>query len=542
MNDNRQLATRVVRLSFDFAMAYANTPSLSPRSQQQQGDATKDTYQSLLRVADSADQQAKQTQAEIEGLRRQLDTAPLRKHKQIESQIAEVQSELELAETRRDTLRNILQFVSGVNGSGGSLRAELEELEKSIPAENNNQGANPSSASSRRSEATGILGLITDLISISKKLRTIDSRIQQANALQQASSQIRAPFSARMKDLLKNSNDIVQQPDSIDPAVLAQQKQQLDTMTAQFKQVSGIVIPLSKQSILLDLYKRSLGSWRDSVKSDYSTILRNLLIRLGVLVFMLAVIMGLGEIWRRAIFRYVHDVRRRYQFMLLRRVGMWFLIAIVIAFAFASELGSLATFAGLMTAGIAVALQNVILSVAGYFYLIGKYGVRVGDRVQISGVTGEVVDIGLVRLHLMELATTGTDAQPTGRVVVFSNSVVFQPTAGLYKQIPGTNFVWHQITLILAPEGNYAEIESRLMGAVDSVFQEYKESLEQQRRRMQHSLSIVSDFSLHPTSHFHLTQAGLEVSIRYPLELDKAAEIDDKITRALLEAIQRPPD
>ena len=185
----------------------------------------------------------------------------LRKHKQIESQIAELQSELELAQTRRDTLRNILQFVSGVNGSGGSLRAELEELEKSIPAENNTQGANAntSTTSSRRSEATGILGLITDLISISKKIHTIDSRIQQANALQQASSQIRAPFSARMKDLLKNSNDIVQQPDSTDSAVLAQQKQQLDTMTTQFKQVSGIVIPLSKQSILLDLYKRSLG-------------------------------------------------------------------------------------------------------------------------------------------------------------------------------------------------------------------------------------------------------------------------------------------
>ena len=122
--------------------------------------------------------------------------------------------------------------------------------------------------------------------------------------------------------------------------------------------------------------------------------------------------------------------------MLLRRLVMWFLIAIVIAFAFASELGSLATFAGLMTAGIAVALQNVILSVAGYFYLIGKYGVRVGDRVQISGVTGEVVDIGLVRLHLMELATTGTDAQPTGRVVVFSNSVVFQPTVASTSRFP----------------------------------------------------------------------------------------------------------
>ena len=73
-------------------------------------------------------------------------------------------------------------------------------------------------------------------------------------------------------------------------------------------------------------------------------------------------------------------------------------MAIIVAVAFASELGTITTFAGLMTAGIAVALQNVILSVAGYFFLIGKYGVRVGDRVQVAGVTGDVVDIGLVRL------------------------------------------------------------------------------------------------------------------------------------------------
>jgi small-conductance mechanosensitive channel len=383
--------------------------------------------------------------------------------------------------------------------------------------------------------------LITDLITLSKKIHTIDDTIQLTNSLQQASTQIRNPFVSQLRELVKSSNDIVQQPDSTDPTVLAQQKQQLDSTTARFKQVTALTIPLSKQTILLDLYKRNLDNWRQSVKSQYGTVLRNLLIRLGVLAFLLGVIVGIAELWRRAIFRYVHDVRRRYQFMLLRRVIMWFLIAIVVAFAFASELGSLATFAGLMTAGIAVALQNVILSVAGYFYLIGKYGVRVGDRVTISGVTGEVVDIGLVRLHLMELATTGTDAQPTGRVVVFSNSVVFQPTSGLYKQIPGTSFVWHQISLTLAPEGNYREIERRLLDAVESVFNEYKDSLEQQRRRMQHSLSVVSDFAFRPQSRFHLTQAGLEVVIRYPLELDKAAEIDDKITRALLEAIERSP-
>ena len=89
---------------------------------------------------------------------------------------------------------------------------------------------------------------------------------------------------------------------------------------------------------------------------------------------------------------------------------IWIAVGVIIAFTFATELGSMATFAGLLTAGVAVALQNVILSVAGYFFLMGKYGIRVGDRVQIAGVTGEVVDIGLVRLHLLELSSGGTDA------------------------------------------------------------------------------------------------------------------------------------
>src|SRR5258707_15767020 len=108
---------------------------------------------------------------------------------------------------------------------------------------------------------------------------------------------------------------------------------------------------------------------------------------------------------------------------------MWTAIGVILVLAFATQLGSAVTFAGLLTAGIAVALQNVIVSVVAYFFLIGKYGIRVGDRVQIAGVNGEVVDIGLVRIHVMELGGPG-DAQPTGRIVALSNSIVFQPTAG----------------------------------------------------------------------------------------------------------------
>jgi small-conductance mechanosensitive channel len=218
---------------------------------------------------------------------------------------------------------------------------------------------------------------------------------------------------------------------------------------------------------------------------------------------------------------------------------MWFLIAGIVGLTFASRLGSVLTFAGLLTAGVALALQNVILSVVGYFFLIGKFGVKVGDRVQIGDVRGEIVDIGLVRLHLVELRGAGADI-PTGRVVAYSNSIVFQP-AGLFKQIPGTNFVWHEVTLTLSPETDYANVKKRLLEAVDGVLADYREEMERQSRRLE-TFGAAPASSLRPRSQLRFTPVGLDVIIRFPVDLRQAAEIDEQITRELLKALAREPE
>jgi small-conductance mechanosensitive channel len=88
---------------------------------------------------------------------------------------------------------------------------------------------------------------------------------------------------------------------------------------------------------------------------------------------------------------------------------------------------------GFAAAGIAFALQTVILALAGYFSMVAPNGIRVGDLVALQGpfgyVHGEVIDIGFVRMRLRELA--GDSLRPTGRVVVFPNSVVF--TGSFFK-------------------------------------------------------------------------------------------------------------
>jgi small-conductance mechanosensitive channel len=555
LSDNRQIAEQVVRLSFEFARARAQVLAAEgvggAANAGQAGNANQ--YQNLANVAGKADQQVKQSQQELDGLRRRLDTAVGKKRHTLQLTIDETQSELDLREARRDALRSILEFVSGTAASGsgsGGLQAQVEELARTVPAASTSlkqpSGQNPAApvavTSKSEPEPSGILSLVTDLLALRRKITTLNQAEDFTDGMLQSQKAMMRPLVGSMRALAKQGDILANQPDSTDPAVLADQKKQLDTMTAQFKQLSASVVPLAKEGILLNLYKRTVANWRDTVRSQYNAELKGLVLRLVVLAIIIALVFGISELWRKATFRYVQDVRRRYQFLLLRRFAVWFLIVMILAVAFASELGSLATFAGLLTAGVAVALQNVILSVAGYFFLIGKYGIRVGDRVQIAGVFGEVVDIGLVRLHLMELGEGGSAARPTGRVVVFSNAVVFQANAGLFKQIPGTKFGWHEITLTVAPQTDYHQVEKRVLEIVRRVFADYKEVLELQRRSMERALSPLSIHSLGPESRLRIAPGGLEIVIRYPVEMDKAAEIDDRITRELLNITERDPN
>jgi len=550
LNDDRQAATQILRLSFDFARADAQIPAREasgPGSQTQ--SAPPQRYQALYRQAQAADDELRQTQAELQSAKDRLQTAKGAERAKLQAQIDELQSEINLAQTRSKSLHDLLQFTGSASGSEGNLVSQIDQLQRSVPDLESSTEKNTFSApatgtvnvaSLRRNQPSGILGLSEELFSLSGKLHTLEQREKATDALVQTSQRLRAPLISVLTAAAQQGEDAAKQADTSDTAQLEQLKSRLDSLSANFRQYSSVILPLSKQSVVLDFYKTTLNRWHGAVQNEMSATMRRLMLRIAIFGGVLVLVLALSEAWGRAVLRYVHDARRRYQFLLLRRIIVWCVVGITIAFALATEVGSIATFAGLITAGIAVALQNVIMAIAGYFFLIGKYGVRVGDRVQISNVTGDVIDIGLIRLHLIEVGGAETDRQPTGRVVVFSNAVVFQPTASFFKQIPGTSFVWHEVSLTLAPESEYTRAENRMLGAVEKVFADYRENIERQHREMERTLSVAVAVP-RPRSRLRLTQTGLEVVIRYPVELENAAEVDDRVTRELLRALEEKP-
>ena len=551
VEDNARIADQLVRQAFDFARSQEQFTEKQKHTSQSQSQTTS-RYDKIMDASQKLDTQIQQTEKELESTRKQAAGATGRRRQTLQSTVAELQSELDLLQARRDVVQTMLQFAgSTAEGLGTSgLAAQIEALSHSVPAAlsappnapSRTENTQPTAASiPNRPEPSGLWSLITRIAADSRKIRMLDDDIKQTNSLAQACKQLQTPLLNQLRQLTQQSEAIASEADTANRAGLAQEKGELDNLTAQFKLISASFVPLSKLSILIDLYSRNLMSWRSAARSQDVANWRNLLLRLLTLALVLAIVFAVAGLWRRAIFRYIHDTRRRYQMLLLRRIVLWITIVLIVAFSFATELGSAATFAGLLTAGVAVALQNVILSVAGYFFLIGKFGVRVGDRVQIGGVTGEVVDIGLVRIHVMELGGIGRDVQPTGRIVAFSNAFVFQPTAGMFKQIPGSNLVWHEMTLTLAPDSDYRSVEERMIRAVDTAFAEYYDNLERQRILMETNLGSVNIAPLQPRTSLRLTVSGLEVKISFPLEAEHAIDIDARVTREILRELDRDP-
>jgi small-conductance mechanosensitive channel len=296
------------------------------------------------------------------------------------------------------------------------------------------------------------------------------------------------------------------------------------------------VTPLSKAGVLLSQYRRNLDNWRDITQRQYHEALKALGIRVLLFAGLIALVFLASALWRRVVFRYIHEARRRVRFLLIQRIVVWSLVVAIAASTFATELGSLATFAGLITAGLAVAMQSVLVSLVGYFFLIGRYGIRVGDRVQIGSVTGEVIDMGLVRLHLMELGGDGL-MTPTGRVVAFANSIIFQSSGGLFKQIPGVNLAWHDITVSLPPGSDYAVLKDELTQSVINILKDYQEDIARQTREIQKTALTHGGEAPTPQVQLRFSASGVEALVRYPVQLDRAAEIDERVSRELLNIV-----
>ena len=546
----RQEALIVVQQAFDYAQAEAAI--VTPAQTGNEPSAAASSQKNLQNAYDTATQRLNGIRTQISALDDQIAKTRGKAQAALVSQRDVLKAELQINQDLQESLKKLLDYMSasGEGGATSGLIGKINDLLQTVPeARPTNQATkspsppatanNPANSQTFHADSAGVLSLGIEIFTLMRGRVQLDQQASATTTLLNEVQNLRTPVRTHLRSLLRQTEQLSAQPEAPDPDARQKLRQQLKQLERDFSQTSNFIVPLSKEAFQLEAGRANLGQWSSELQREYLTALRYLLLRFGEIGIVVVFILVLSEIWRRLTFRYVRDARLRRQMLLFRRITMGFAISLTVVLSFVTEFGSFATFAGFITAGIAVALQNLILSVVAYFFLIGRYGARVGDRLTVTGVTGQVIEVGLVRLYMMELSGTGSDLRPTGRIVVFSNSVLFQPSA-FFKQLPGTDYAWHTVTVTLASDADLDAAESRIMTAANGVYGHYKDSIARQHAAFERSVNLqVSEPA--PERYLKYTDQGIEFSIRYPVEIRRAAAIDEQMMKALLDTINREP-
>jgi len=199
----------------------------------------------------------------------------------------------------------------------------------------------------------------------------------------------------------------------------------------------------------------------------------------------------------------------------------------------------LATGIGLVSAGLAFALQKVVTSLAGYFVIIRSRVFTIGERITMGGVRGDVVSLGFLKTTLMEMGdpTTGATTawvrgrQYTGRIVTVTNDKIFEePIFNSTRDFP---FLWEEIQIPITYAADRKKAEAILLAAAERATVDIQKEAEGFRGRMSDEYHIDLG-RLAPQVYYRLTDNWLELSVRF-IAFDRfTRELKDRIAREIL--------
>ncbi len=439
LDNNQAIERQIVKLSFEFAKADAvvETSAASSHGRTTSTDASPTDLAHFIELKKRNDELSQQAMGEIKNLDNRLNAARGADRGKLKAAEEDAQTRLHLLDAVAQGLNDLVEFVqnpSEAHAQSGHLDSTIDELAQSIPEMNSESVPSATArleANSRiASSDAGILALVSNVSAMSRKLHVVDEKIRLTNNLTLSAENLRIPLAAFVTRLIQSVAIIDLQ--ASDLPTLREQKAHLDAVTLELKELSPAIVALDKQKVLLAEYKSNVLGLRTDVAGQYRQAWKELMIRLFAVALIIGLLLAIGYVSRRLALRRVRDPNRQRLIAMIHQFLTLLAIAVVILFVLASDLKSVATYFGLLSAGLLLALQNVIPASLGALLLVGKRGIRIGDRVQVSGITGDVINMGLLQFQLREF-----DVQKqrfTGHVATFSNSLVFlSPAIGLLK-------------------------------------------------------------------------------------------------------------
>ncbi len=358
--------------------------------------------------------------------------------------------------------------------------------------------------------------------------RTRYELVQQA--LRQAQADI-VTLTAQHTDLTNQIKATSSSASGLDKSASLASLKRLSTLS----QILGICNDrIQSQQQLAGVYTK----WSAHLVLQHRIILHLLLQSFAWIAFILICLIFLDALARHLIDGPKLDQGRVKTLHIIFKLGIQVLGALIILFVIFGTPSEMPTILGLTTAGLTLVLQDFIIAFFGWFVLMGKHGIRIGDWVEINGVAGEVAEISLFRTSMLETGNWTDQGHPTGRRVSFVNSFAIK---GQYFNFSTTGqWMWDEIRFsIPAAEENYAMIEL-VHVAVRKETEKAARLAEAEWKRSPRHVGL-SQFAADPAVEMRPGASGINIVVRYVTRASERFEVRNRLYERVIGLLNKPP-
>jgi small-conductance mechanosensitive channel len=273
--------------------------------------------------------------------------------------------------------------------------------------------------------------------------------------------------------------------------------------------------------------EKTLGISPDNqTKILYSVLI---LVVLGIIRFAI-----LKIVWRLS-----EDPKMRYTWKRVVSFVMGVLMVILIGSVWVSAIGKFGAFLGLLSAGIAIALKDMLTNVAGWIFILTRKPFSIGDRVQIGENSGDVIDIRLFQFSLMEIGNWVNADQSTGRIVHMPNGIVFTKPQANYSA--GFNYIWNEISVLVTFESQWERAKTIL----EKIIHEHSEnlSLNAEKKIIEASKKYMIFYQyLTPIVYTSVEPSGILLTMRFICDPRKRRSNEQEVWEEVLKEFAKHKD
>ncbi|HWH52604.1 MAG TPA: mechanosensitive ion channel domain-containing protein, partial [Gemmatimonadaceae bacterium] len=287
---------------------------------------------------------------------------------------------------------------------------------------------------------------------------------------------------------------------------------------------------VDNQRQLSDVY----AGWAAAIGVQETAVVNRALEAIAAILLIILVAILLARWIEHALGARSLDRRQTQTLYMVTRVSLQVIAVLLILLVVFGPPDNLGTFLGLAGAGLTVALKDFIVAFVGWFVLMGKNGIRIGDLVEVNGVTGEVVELGMFYTALLETGNWTEAGHPTGRRVSFTNGFAIE---GHYFNFSTSGqWLWDEVRIVV-PAGRdpYPIIEAlnRVAGeATAASAREAEEQLKGARRAPRLGTEATA-----PSVTLKPVGEGVEVTVRYITRVAERAELRARLYHTAVECL-----